>query len=624
MTTTHPKVLRTAAVSALLALYWLLAITSACRKGPAFDELPHLTAGYSYWQTGDFRLNPENGWLPQSWAALPLLAGGFRFPALDQPAWWTSDKWALGVEWFYGSGNDPDALLLRGRMMIALLGVGLGGLVYAWSRQLFGPAGGMISLVLFAFSPSMLAHGGLVTSDLAAALTLSASVWSLWTLLHRVAPLPFLGCAVATAAFFLSKMSAPLLIPIAALLVTIRWLRRRPLASEAGVIGASLVALALVVFTLLWAAFGFRYSAFAEAEAGRDRLAIGWSRLIDSTGVARRPIELARDHRLLPEAYLYGAAHVAGLAHRGQAAFMNGRLSETGWRTFFPYCLLVKTPLGVFAVLLLAALACFPRWRPPGGPQGLAYRTAPLWVLLAVWWAASIAVPLNIGHRHILPTYPAMFVLAGASSLWAKARRLWVARSVWLCLALLAAESLRTWPHYLAYFNALAGGPRQGYRHLVDSSLDWGQDLPGLKRWLDREGAGATPLYLSYFGTGSPGHYGIEATWLPSVLRIEGGKINHGEADPPIALGGGVYCISATMLQSVYGPVRGPWTPAKEQKYRQVSSDWVREYRLFDGLRLAKLCAFLREREPDDQVGHSILIYRLTDDDVRRALSGAP
>jgi hypothetical protein len=111
-----------------------------------------------------------------------------------------------------------------------------------------------------------------------------------------------------------------------------------------------------------------------------------------------------------------------------------------------------------------------------------------------------------------------------------------------------AVESVRIAPDYLAYFNELVGGPALGYRHLVDSSLDWGQDLPALKAWLDANGLqapGHGPVFLSYFGTSHPDHYDIDAIALP------GFPDRQDDVMPPV-LTAGVYCISATMLQGLY------------------------------------------------------------------------
>jgi hypothetical protein len=207
-------------------------------------------------------------------------------------------------------------------------------------------------------------------------------------------------------------------------------------------------------------------------------------------------------------------------------------------------------------------------------------------------------------------------------------------------------EALRIAPNFLAYFNAIAGGPSQGYRHLVDSSLDWGQDLPGLKEWLDREGLqrpGHVPVYLSYFGSSHPEYYRIDAFDLP-------GFPDRWTARFPPPLTGGVYAISATMLQAVYLlEAPGAWTPEYEKRYqdalynlrlydstrvdpaaraalrRQTGDEfWIKMFHLFERLRFARLAAYLRTREPEANVGYSILIYRLTDEEVARAVAGPP
>jgi hypothetical protein len=212
-----------------------------------------------------------------------------------------------------------------------------------------------------------------------------------------------------------------------------------------------------------------------------------------------------------------------------------------------------------------------------------------------------------------------------------------MAAAVGAVLLWFLVESVAIRPHYLAYFNRLAGGPRNAWRQLVDSSLDWGQDLPGLKAWLDRNATGA-PVYLSYFGTGRPESYGIESIRLP-------GYYDHWRPTRPWAeLGPGVYCISATMVQSVFNMFPGPWAEPYERAYRsgtgvlrtiaalpdpaerarqlaRVSPESL--YQL-EQLRFARLMAYLRHREPDDRVGWSILIHRLSAADVQAALDGSP
>ena len=642
------RLARQVLIGTLLAVYALAAASSIRQKSITFDELAHLTGGFSSWTTRDYRLFPQNGQFAQRWAALPLVVFGFRFPTLDGPAWWSSDVEAVGHRFLYAIGNDHEALVWRARLMMIPLGMLLGWLCYAWSARLFGVSAGLVALVVFVFSPAMLAHGPLATSDLSAALLFTGALASLWRVLHRADPLRTAGSAVVMGLLFVTKMSALLMVPVAAILVAIRIWEARPfvwsgrprrvLSGRRRLLRASMAILlvhVVGVIVVIWASYGFRYATFRIAVPGRDHMFIGET--IDTLAehdYVRIPIRLARDLRLLPEPYLFGLAHVLNRSGRF-IGFLNGQYSRNGWWFFFPYCWLVKTPLAVFGLLGLAAA-----WRYTGRRRlsRTAYRLTPLFVFLAVYAAATVSSSLNLGERHLLPAYPAAFILAGGAGCWLGRKHLVAASVAALLLLSLPIEALRIWPHYLAYFNRLAGGPSSGYRHLVDSSLDWGQDLPALKQWLDRERLqqGGGNVYLSYFGTARPEYYGIQATSLA-------GFIDRRPPAPPVPLGGGVYCVSATMLDVVsrlfYKPeyetnyqaaVKNATVFAQASRDEQAMSSLMRntgeEYwrQLFgdlDQLRTGRLLAFLRQRRPDAMVGYSILIYRLTDADVARALN---
>jgi hypothetical protein len=271
-----------------------------------------------------------------------------------------------------------------------------------------------------------------------------------------------------------------------------------------------------------------------------------------------------------------------------------------------------------------------------------AVRLAPLLALAAVYGGVALTSHLNIGQRHLLPLYPALFIVAGVAA-WrlAAAPRARLAFATVL-VALQALAATRIHPHYLAYFNVLAGGPAQGWRLLVDSSLDWGQDLPDLKAWLDRNnsGAQAAPVFLSYFGSGEPDYYKISAHRLPFVNDF---KFPHRWYQTTA----GLYCISATMLQQVYSSMRGEWSLAWEREYQEgrlkenlfwkywsdaatreevraagAAEAFERTWQRYDLLRFARLCHYLRVRQPDMVIGHSIFIYRLTDAEVTGAMKG--
>lgn len=776
------------AAGLLLAGFWVFMLTSLWDKSLTFDELGTATAGYTYWRFNDYRLDPENGNLPQRVMALPLLTARYPFPTIQGAAWRTSNVWSLGYQWFFKMGNDATGMLRRGRAVSGLLAVALGALVWCWSRRLFGPSGGLLSLLLYVLSPTILANGALITTDTAISLFFLAAVGGIWAALHRLTAGRVLGSALAMGGLFVTKMSAPLIVPMALTLLAARLLVNRPLPVAIGPWrgalerrGAQALAFAgvavvhlLVVGTVIWASFGFRYAAMARAGDGRDHLFHRWElllgkpdplTLLDSLGLSaaqqtavtqmlQRPelqgehwttarleamdairqkvltpgqaqalekemaapppgwvariVDFLRQYHVLPEAYLYGQSTMLLFSHL-RNAFLNGDVSLTGWWWFFPYTFLVKTPPPFFAVLGLALAAAAARRRVPNAAaeRSWFYETLPLWTLLGIYWVAVMLGHLNIGHRHLLPTYPPLFVLAGAAAYWLegwrKAGR--ANRSpagalpgritgVVLCalIALLAGQMLCFFPNYLAYFNAIAGGPAHAYRHLVDSSLDWGQDLPGVEQYLERHEI-AGPVYLSYFGSASPNYYLSPAKHvrylysylgqdcpppmvvvnlpldnlrlgLTELLREKpdyniagegqtgGGRLSVALLEGPKALRltGGTYFISASMLQPVMYEVRGPlgpWNQRYEDAYQDLASrvrpllsdepavrlaalsnqslqEWELTLGYYEMCCLARLTAYLRQREPDDNVNYSILVYNLTDADVARALEGPP
>ncbi|UCG31551.1 MAG: glycosyltransferase family 39 protein [Phycisphaerales bacterium] len=667
------RVLVPAGVAALVVIHFALAVTSTRDKCCTFDEVAHLTKGYAFWKFDDHRLMPEHPPLAHAWAALPLLNEKLTFPGREQPAWYKSKTYDLGKEFFYGLGNDPDAMLRQSRRMVAILSVALGVLVFGWSRRLFGTAGGFVSLALYTFSPTVLAHGRLVTTDLAVSLFFLASVGALWRVLHHIGPLSLLAGAAALSGLFLSKMSAVLIIPTGLALVILRlivgapleirfgsprWLRRRW--QQAIIFLAVMVLFIVAVWAVIWTVYDFRYEAMLDAQPDRDvffspnRVPPGktvWEHMGRSIPATAAVVDWMRTAHILPESYVFGWLFTVQSA-RGRDAFLNGDRRLTGWWHFFPLCFALKVPLAVMAVVILALVAVLmgrarkpdvtekeqgKGARSPRGIEPTLYDTAPLWMLMLVYWAVAVTSNLNIGHRHLLPTFPPMFVLCGAAGAWMYASRKWLRPVVPVLLAALAVVSLRIWPHYLAFFNTVAGGPANGYRHLVDSSLDWGQDLPVLARWLDAN-RGRGRAYAAYFGTGDWKHYGVKALPMPYYLRSDG--------TGTYVLEPGAYCVSATRLQLVYLIPTCEWTNDMEAEYRQLKPEMdafaavpnTREARAaaleqkdggfrsrfnrFARLRFARLCAYLRERRPDDHVNYSILVHRLNEEDLVAALEG--
>ena len=560
-------------VALALALYAALAIVSERHKSAVFDEIIHLPPGYAIVKLGDHRMNPLHPPLARVIAAVPLLFMDVRVDP-DDLAWRTARPWEWGKRFLY-RWNDGDRFLFWGRLPIVALAIVLALAVFLWARRLWGLPAGFLALFLCVLNPDVLAHGHLATNDLPVVLFVFLSVIAFERLVERVTIARVLAVALAVGAAFATKFSAFALPPILLALSVVVALRREPLPVSIGpprevqARGAKLLVLVGVVvligalaLVVVWAAYGFQSAltpdpavdAFMhehDAPPASAALRIG-ARLTRGT--------------LLPEAWVWGFLNCFK-SFASRPSFLLGEYSDTGWWYYFPVAIALKAPLALL-VLVIAAAACAWTHPAPGRAQWF------VWLPPALFLALTMTQNINIGHRHVLAIYPFLFVAASrvATLAW-EARGRWGRAALAVLVFWYAASVLRVHPNYLAYFNEAAGGPSQGWRWLVDSNVDWGQDLPGLKRYMDT--SGIPRVTLCYFGTADPAYYGIAADRLPSY-----------QPPPPSTIvravhPGDVVAISATHLQGVYlEPEMQP------------------------------LMALFRARRPLATIGDSIFVYR--------------
>ena len=161
------------------------------------------------------------------------------------------------------------------------------------------------------------------------------------------------------------------------------------------------------------------------------------------------------------------------------------------------------------------------------------------------YWAISINTNLNIGIRHLIPVYggTAILVAGQLSVLYehVKAKKTYLAFVGVMC-AWLLAETIMVFPYYLTYFNEFAGGPSGGHRHVVDSNLDWGQDLKRLADWVDANNI--KKISLDYFGWADPSYYlGDKAVWIRNGRYTNAGEFVRDNPD------GGYIAVSVTFYQ---------------------------------------------------------------------------
>jgi hypothetical protein len=639
-------------VPGLLAINVSLAFTSMLGDSITLDEVSHLTSGYSYLRTGDFRMAPDHPPLAKLWAALPLLLVDNHWPGPQVPGWQAGDYWAYGKHWLFVA-NDGERLapVARGMMVVLLPATCL--CIYAIGRGLFGPPAGLLALSLAAFCPTLLAHGRLVTTDLPATLCSLLTLLAAARLLRRITPFNVLLAGLALAAFALTKFSWPLVLPalvamaIAAVVLsnsTRSSVARaggaaadpvqvpRTAARRALALAGAAALIGLVTWLAIWTCFGWRYSPFIGPD--RDRalmvttetpdeptpgtMALAWDAVLRDydgrpmRGVMAALLRFARDRRLLPEAYLYGVAYT----HKTtllRAAYLCGEFSDTGFRSYFPIAFAIKTPVPTM-LLIVAGIAAIALRRARPARNGVLL--VGLATYVACYAATAVASNINIGHRHLLPLYPPLLVAAGAAAAWLGTRA-----GRWLigaALLWLVGANLYIHPHYLSYFNELIGGPARGHLYLADSNVDWGQDLKRLAAYARRHPG--EKLKLAYFGAAIPTRYGFPVEMLPSF---------HG-LPVTATLDGGTYVVSATQLHGVYDLTCRDefWQNANAVAYyrnlhtlmnspqeslsEKERRDLPRMRELFDQLRWGRLVCALRRRAPDERIGWSLLVYRLS------------
>jgi hypothetical protein len=495
------------AVPALLALFLACGFGSLIGDSVTFDETAHLGAGVSYLETGDFRLNPEHPPLAKLIAALPLSLSHRGGGDYDSPLWTGSrasagdarrshaSEWGFGFELLNGprasaERRDPAARLVPARCAILFLGVLLAMVVYAWARELYGPPAGLLALALAVTCPALLAHARLVTTDVPAALGFTVTTWLAWRWLSVPTWRRAALTGMALGAAILSKFSCALLAPLVVVLAVIAVAVGR-LDVKRAVVGIALVA--AVAYGSVWAGYGFRY------EASRDPgYVLEWEGLAGEAAISPA-IAFAREHHLLPEGYLFGFAYAKAEAS-GRIAFLDGEQSLAGWYRYFPEAFVLKTPLAFMALALW--VIAYGALRTRGRSfDGWSVALTPL-----VFATVAIANRFNLGHRHLVPVYPFLCVAIAPAAAWISEKGARSVAAAVLVVSCFVSFALAT-PRYLSYFNVVAGGPRGGAKHLVDSNIDWGQDLIRLKRWMSARGV--DEIDLAYFGTADPRAYDI-------------------------------------------------------------------------------------------------------------------
>ena len=602
------------------------------------DELAHIPAGYAYLKFGDNRLNPEHPPLLKDLAALPLLFLKLNFP-LNSEYWqnYTNGQWDVGKEFLYKSGNDADKIIDWARLGPMVLTILTSLLLFFVSKERVGKFWAFLPLLLFSFSPLVLAHGHYVTTDLAAAF---GSLLSLWLFIRYLKNQNRKNLLLAGLGFGISqllKFSLILLIPVFLILATIffiiktyqkwpempdyrKW--RKTIIAFLKILGATILIFLIgyLIVYLVYLPQNLNYPA-EKQKSDTSKILTSFSGGPDPewltckswTGsIARQTRCLANINIWISDKpifkpfsqYFLGFLMTLQRSSAGNTGYFLGEVSATGWHNYFPIVFLIKEPLPSLILIGLALIIALWRVIKSLAEKKLFSRMLTwLWqhfsefsmlTFVAVYWLSSIRSPLNIGFRHLLPTLPFTYLLVATEikkwwrgedryfffNWWEKIKfylkkfsKIFL-KSGLLTILLLwyLLETLFIAPHFIAYFNETAGGAKNGYRYVVDSNLDWGQDLKRLAQFVEKNKI--EKIKVDYFGGGSPEYYLKEKfePWWSAKGQPESGSW---------------FAVSLTFLQSGQGKAAAGFERKFEDTY------W-----------------WLKNKKPFSRIGYSIFVYK--------------
>jgi 4-amino-4-deoxy-L-arabinose transferase-like glycosyltransferase len=484
-----------------------------------FDEGNHLAAGLEWWQFGTYTLWTENPPLARlAVAAVPYFYG-MRLPprAAWEPKTHNWDRsWEVGTDLLY-AGDGFERNLSRAR---------LGTLPFFWLAlaSVWGlaggrrrPAAGLVAVALTSTLPALIAHGALATTDVAFAGTFLLATLALWRWFETPTKSRALAVGTTAALALLCKFSTLLFFPAAlpALCLARRLAKMpaRPLRGELPLgwraCAGQLALAALAGLLVTWAGYHFSIGRMDDLQSE----VTGWLTILPPVAKRRGFMGWLIHARLpMPELF-HGLRFLAVHNHNGHNAYLLGKVSEHGFRAFYPIAFLVKTPLPFILLLLVSLPAIFlpatflpavflpagARRRPAEWQAAAAALTA-LGILLV-----SLPSHVNLGIRHVFVVLPLLAVAIGRAigpaidrALADRGSRPHVTAAACLGALLLwqGGIALVAWPRELGYFNALAGAEPANV--LLDSDLDWGQDLFELRR--QAQARGIDSLQIAFFG----------------------------------------------------------------------------------------------------------------------------
>jgi hypothetical protein len=555
----------------LLLIMFVTSLLTLKNESLTMDELAHIPAGYSYLSQQDYRINPEHPPLIKDMSALPLLFLNLDFPE-NHPSWQeeVNGQWWLGNELIFKANNNADQIIFWSRIPMIMILMLLGFFIFLFTRRFFGNETALLSLFLFSFSPAFIAHGRLVTTDIGATLGVVMTTYFWIKYLKN----PKIKNVILAGVFFgismLLKFSLVLLIPFLFIITIVYSLIKKSLPKY---ILLSLLAGIIGLIFVMWPVYKLHVLNYPPERQLSDTQEILSSCPMKSLGelciwMSDKPILRSIDH------YLFGLLMATQRTSFGNTVYFLDSISGNGWWYYFPLVYLMKVPLAFHILSLISLLFLLLSIKKVKIKEWLEkyFVEFSMVVFLLIYWWTSVTGNLNIGLRHVIPTFPFIYILVslGIVRLSRKIEKKPFYLLIGLLLVWYAFSSISSFPHYISYFNESIGGSKEGYKYVVDSNYDWGQDLKRLKTFVEKREI--EKIKVDYFGGADVEYYlGEKFEKLDSKSGPQKGWL----------------AISATLLQGG----RGEPVPGYDQDTGYY--DW------------------LNKHEPVGRAGNSIFIYNI-------------
>lgn len=545
-------------VAILLLFFILMTSFSIYNKSPTADESWYIGVGRYVLETKNFDIatfymgNPP---LPFYINSIPLFFYKFEKSLFQE---YTTDYVVIFEKLVYSKNYPLEDILFPARFMIILTSALLGFFVYRFAKELYGIKVGFFALILFIFSPNIIAHSGLATTDLTATFAIFISTYFFWKFLNNPTKKSLAIAGITFGLAQISKFTAIYLIPIFIFFAILFKFKEKKLK-----LWSSLTVIFLIGFVIIWASYLFEFAPLG-ARVGEYHKEI--NNKISNLQLRNIAHYIVENIPIPAVTYFNGLFHTINHSRYGHSTFLMGEYNNWGWPHYFIVAFLIKTPIPTILFLLLSIIF-FKEIRHEKILNEI-FLVTPILVVFTVFSLSHV----QVGLRHILPIYPFIFVFVSklANLKFKEGIKDTIFKFITVVLILwYIASSLLIFPHYFAYFNEFIGGPDNGYKYLVDSNLDWGQDLSGLRDYLKKNKI--EKVKLSYLGN----------QFLLDYYNISYEPLLCGEQN-------GLIAISATNLMMPRLDLKNPQTGTK------TCHSWLLNYK------------------PIDKIGYSIFIYNIT------------